>query len=52
MLGGVETRVPSDGLPRADAVMARGVLLPLSHAFGDDTLDVVTATVTEFLASH
>jgi len=49
MLGGVEARVPVDGLPHADDVMARGVLLPLSHAFGDETLDVVTATVAEFL---
>ncbi len=52
MLGGVEVRVPSDGLPHADAVMERGVLLPLSHAFGDETLDVVTATVEEFLRSR
>jgi hypothetical protein len=29
--------------------MERGVLLPLSHALGDDTLDVVTATVEQFL---
>jgi CDP-6-deoxy-D-xylo-4-hexulose-3-dehydrase len=49
MLGGVEVRVPADGLPHADAVMERGVLLPLSHAFGDETLDVVTTTVAEFL---
>jgi CDP-6-deoxy-D-xylo-4-hexulose-3-dehydrase len=52
MLGGVATRVPDDGLPNADAVMARGVLLPLSHAFGDDTLDVITSSVEEFLATH
>ena len=32
--------------------MERGVLLPLSHAFGDETLDVVTATVEEFLAAR
>ncbi len=49
MLGGVEVRRPPAGLPNSDAVMERGVLLPLSHAFGDDTLDVVTATVEEFL---
>jgi CDP-6-deoxy-D-xylo-4-hexulose-3-dehydrase len=52
MLGGVATRRPDDGLPTADEVMARGVLLPLSHAFGDDTLDVITSTVDEFLAAH
>ena len=49
MLGGVEVRVPPDGLPNADAVMERGVLLPLSHALDDDTLDFVTAQVAEFL---
>jgi CDP-6-deoxy-D-xylo-4-hexulose-3-dehydrase len=52
MLGGVEVHVPADGLPHADAVMERGVLLPLSHAFGAETLDVVTRTVEEFLAAQ
>ena len=51
MLKGVEVRVPDDGLPVADDVMARGVLLPLSHALDDDTLDYVTDTVTQFLTS-
>ena len=50
MLKGVEVRVPDDGLPVADDVMARGVLLPLSHALDDATLDYVTDTVTDFLA--
>ncbi|TML07455.1 MAG: aminotransferase [Actinobacteria bacterium] len=49
MLRGVETRVPSDGLPVADDVMAGGVLLPLSHAIDDETLDYVTDIVTQFL---
>jgi CDP-4-dehydro-6-deoxyglucose reductase, E1 len=49
MLGGVEVRVPPAGLPEADAVMERGVLLPLSHAIDDETLDVVIAEVEEFL---
>ncbi len=48
MLGGVELRVPRDGLPHSDAVMERGVLLPLSHALDDATLDFVTAQVEEF----
>jgi CDP-6-deoxy-D-xylo-4-hexulose-3-dehydrase len=52
MLEGIEVRVPSDGLPVADDVMARGVLLPLSHALDDDTLDYVTDTVTALLATH
>ncbi len=49
MLGGVEVRVPPGGLPEADAVMERGVLLPLSHAIDDDTLDFVIDQVEEFL---
>jgi CDP-6-deoxy-D-xylo-4-hexulose-3-dehydrase len=49
MLAGVEVRVPPGGLPEADAVMERGVLLPLSHAFDDATLDFVIDQVEEFL---
>lgn len=49
MLRGRALRTPPDGLPRADAVMARGVLLPLSHAIADDTLDVVLGTLDDFL---
>ena len=42
--------VPADGMPNADAIMERGVLLPLSHAIDDETLDFVLATLTEFLS--
>jgi CDP-6-deoxy-D-xylo-4-hexulose-3-dehydrase len=49
MLGGVEVRVPPGGLPEADAVMERGVLLPLSHAIDDDTLEFVIGRVGELL---
>lgn len=52
MLHGVEVRVPEGGLPNTDAVMERGVLLPLSHALDDETLEYVTAQVDEFLAAH
>ena len=52
MLNGVEVRVPADGLPVADAVMRHGVLLPLSHAIDDETLDFVTDQLTEFLSTH
>ena len=48
--GGIDVRVPADGLPNADVVMERGVMLPLSHALDDDTLDYVTDTVSVFLA--
>jgi CDP-6-deoxy-D-xylo-4-hexulose-3-dehydrase len=51
MLKGVEVRTPADGLPNADEVMRRGVLLPLSHAITDETLDFVLATLDEFFDS-
>jgi CDP-6-deoxy-D-xylo-4-hexulose-3-dehydrase len=49
MLRGVPVVVPDDGLPNADEIMARGVLLPLSHAIDDDTLDYVLQQCDEFL---
>jgi CDP-6-deoxy-D-xylo-4-hexulose-3-dehydrase len=49
MLRGRRVVLPEDGLPNADAVMARGVLLPLSHAIDDDALDFVLATLAAFL---
>ena len=52
MLRGVDVRQPAGGLPVADEVMARGVMLPLSHAIDDETLDYVTDTVDGFLATH
>jgi CDP-6-deoxy-D-xylo-4-hexulose-3-dehydrase len=50
MLRDVPVRTPPGGLPNADAVMARGVLLPLSHALDDATLDFVFETLDAFLA--
>jgi CDP-4-dehydro-6-deoxyglucose reductase, E1 len=52
MLRGVDVRVPPGGLPNADAVMERGVLLPLSHALDDEALDYVTEQVDEFVAGR
>ena len=49
MLRGRSVVLPPDGLPNADEVMARGVLLPLSHAIDDDTLGVVLSTLEDFL---
>jgi len=45
-------RACPDGLPNADAIMERGVLLPLSHAIDDATLDFVLTTLDEFLRAH
>jgi CDP-4-dehydro-6-deoxyglucose reductase, E1 len=52
MLRGVDVRQPAGGLPVADEVMTRGVMLPLSHAIDDETLDYVTDTVDGFLSSR
>jgi CDP-4-dehydro-6-deoxyglucose reductase, E1 len=49
MLRGCKVRLPADGLPNADVVMRRGVLLPLSHAIDDATLEFVLAQLAEFL---
>jgi CDP-6-deoxy-D-xylo-4-hexulose-3-dehydrase len=52
MVRGRTLVLPDDGLPNADVVMERGVLLPLSHAIDDDTLAFVLATLEEFLAER
>jgi len=49
MVKGVPLIVPEGGLPNADEIMARGVLLPLSHAINDETLDFVISQLEEFL---
>ena len=51
MLSKAVFRIPDDGLPNCDAIMGRGVLLPLSHALGDDDIDYITAEVSAFLGS-
>ena len=42
---------PTTVFPNADAVMERGVLLPLSHAIDDETLEFVIEQVDAFLAA-
>ncbi|HEV8297414.1 MAG TPA: DegT/DnrJ/EryC1/StrS family aminotransferase [Acidimicrobiales bacterium] len=49
MLRGATFRVPEGGVPNTDAIMERGVLLPLSHALGDDDVDYVIEQVSSFL---
>jgi CDP-4-dehydro-6-deoxyglucose reductase, E1 len=44
--------LPDDGLPHADEVMARGVLLPLSHAIDESTFEFVLHTLGEFLTGR
>lgn len=50
MLKGVPLRIPDAGLPRADEIMERGVVLPMSHALGDEDIAFVIARVEAFLA--
>jgi CDP-4-dehydro-6-deoxyglucose reductase, E1 len=42
-------RVPSDGLPNADEVMERGLVLPSNHALGDEDIDFIWETAKAFL---
>jgi CDP-6-deoxy-D-xylo-4-hexulose-3-dehydrase len=51
MLRGVEFRQPQAGLPQADAIMERGVVLPMSHALDDDDIEFVTEQIEAFLAT-
>ena len=51
MLAGRPVVLPPDGLPNADRVMESGVLLPLSHAIDDATLEYVLDTLGTFLAA-
>ena len=52
MFRGATYRLPERGLPVTDAIMERGVLLPLSHAIDDDGIAFVTSTVADFLKGH
>ncbi len=49
MMRGVELRQPPAGLPHADAIMERGVVLPMSHALDDDDIGYVTEQIEAFL---
>jgi CDP-6-deoxy-D-xylo-4-hexulose-3-dehydrase len=52
MLRGRRLRLPDGGVPRTDEVMERGVLLPLSHALGDDDIAYITGQVDDFLRTR
>jgi CDP-6-deoxy-D-xylo-4-hexulose-3-dehydrase len=42
-------RTPGDGLPNADAVMARGLVLPCSHGLDDDDMAYVCEIIDGFV---
>ena len=51
MMHGANYKVSSKGYPNADAVMERGVLLPLHHGLTDSMFDRLHKTIDEFLES-
>lgn len=52
MMRGVTYRQPSDGLPNADRVMERGLLLPCSHGLTDSDIEYVCGLLAEFVTQH
>jgi len=49
---GITMRKNKNGYPNADAVMERGVLLPLHHGMTDEMFDRLHTTIDEFIAEH
>jgi len=49
MCKNIEKRVNANGYPNADAVMERGVLLPIHHGLTEDMFQRFHATITEFV---
>ena len=49
MMKGVKYKVLEGGYPNADAVMERGVLLPLHHGLNDSMFKRLHKTITEFV---
>ena len=48
----IKKRITNAGYPNSDAVMARGVLLPLHHGLTDAMFKRFESTVDEFLEQH
>jgi len=52
MTQGITKVVRSNGYPNADAVMERGVLLPLHHGMTDEMFERLHNTIDEFVAQY
>jgi len=52
MLRGVPFRQPEGGLPNADAVMERGMLVPMGHGLSDDDVAYVCDGIAAFFREH
>ena len=45
----IDKRVSLDGYPNSDAVMERGVLLPVHHGMTDEMFDKLHLTIKDFI---
>ena len=52
MCADVNKRVLDEGYPNADAVMKRGVLLPLHHGLTEDMFTRLHSTIEEFISKN
>ena len=52
MTRGITKVVRDEGYPNADAIMERGVLLPVHHGMTDEMFDRLHNTIDEFIAEH
>ena len=52
MMKNIEKKVIKNGVPNSDAVMERGVLLPLHHGMTDSMFDRLHSVINEFVNSY
>jgi CDP-6-deoxy-D-xylo-4-hexulose-3-dehydrase len=52
MMKNVNFRAPAAGMPNADDVMASAMILPMSHAIGDEGITYVCEAMAAFFASR
>jgi CDP-6-deoxy-D-xylo-4-hexulose-3-dehydrase len=50
-MAGVDFRQPVGGLPNADAIMERGVVLPMNHSLDDEDINYVISLIETFLTT-
>ncbi len=50
-MAGVDFRQPEAGLPHADAIMERGVVLPMNHSLDDEDIGYVIGLIETFLTT-
>ncbi len=52
MAKNIEKRITSESLINADAIMERGVLLPLHHGMTNAMFERLHSVITEFLKNY